>query len=88
MAAGDPRGTQAWRRLSARVAAEEPICWLRLPGCTTRSTTGDHVKPVSTHPHLALDRTNVRGACAHCNKKRRNQAPPTSSRPKALDIFD
>lgn len=66
----DPRNTQEWKRLRRRVVAEEPVCWLQLPGCTTVSTVADHVKPVSTHPELALIRSNVRGACESCNKKR------------------
>lgn len=85
---GDPRKTQAWRRLSAQVAREEPRCWLGLEGCTRVSTTGDHVMPVKTHPHLALVRSNVRGACLHCNQKRRNKPAPTRATPPALAIFD
>jgi len=65
----------AWRRLSRRVIAEEPTCWLRLPGCTQVSTTADHVQPVNTHPHLLLDRANVRGACSACNSLRGDTPP-------------
>lgn len=86
----DPRKSQAWRRLSVKVAGEEPVCWLRLPGCTYWSTEGDHVLPVDTHPELCLVRSNVRGACRHCNAKRGNAPPPPAAtrRPDALDIFD
>lgn len=66
------RSTQAWRRLAKQAASEEPLCWLQLPGCTGRSTTGDHVIPVSIRPDLALVRSNVRGACKPCNRKRGN----------------
>lgn len=66
----NPRDTQAWKRLRRRVVAEEPVCWLKLPGCTTGSTVADHVQPVATHPELALMRSNLRGACASCNRKR------------------
>lgn len=92
----DPRGTQAWRELAKRAAREEPRCWLRLDGCTIRSTTGDHVIPVSMRPDLALIRSNVRGACRHCNELRgrlpvsalRLGQPADSAAPKpALDIF-
>ncbi|WP_067428322.1 HNH endonuclease [Nocardioides jensenii] len=90
----DPRSTQAWRKLAKRVAIEEPTCWLRFEGCTIRSTTGDHVIPVTVRPDLALVRSNVRGACPGCNYKRGN-LPVDSlrlggqmSRPSALDIFD
>lgn len=96
------RWTQEWRRLAKQVCAEEPICWLRLACCTTRSTTGDHVIPLSTRPDLALVRSNVRGACRPCNNKRGHlppelaremygtatEAQATPAKPRALDIFD
>lgn len=66
----DPRRTWAWRKLAAQVVAEEPTCWLQLDGCTRLSTTGDHIYSVATHPHLALTRSNIRGACASCNRVR------------------
>lgn len=68
----DPRGTQAWRRLAKQVIREEPLCWLRLEGCTRISTTGDHLEPVTARPELALVRSNVRGACGPCNERRGN----------------
>jgi 5-methylcytosine-specific restriction endonuclease McrA len=87
----DPRQTRAWVRLRDRVVREEPTCRLRFPGiCTTVSTTADHIKPVSTHPELALERTNVRGACTPCNEARRT-VPDESLRldqpSAALGIF-
>lgn len=69
----DPRNTYAWRKLRDRVVREEPVCRLRLPVvCTTLSTTADHIKPVATYPELALERTNLRGACRACNDARRS----------------
>jgi 5-methylcytosine-specific restriction endonuclease McrA len=68
--------TREWRRLRARVVAEEPICWLRLPGCTVRSTTADHIIPISVRPDLRMVRSNLRGACSHCNYVR--QETPVS----------
>lgn len=69
----DPRSTQAWRKLAKQAAREEPTCWLQFEGvCTRRSTTGDHVIPVTERPDLALVRSNVRGACSPCNYARRN----------------
>lgn len=35
----------------------------------------DHVKPRSTHPHLALDRNNCRPAHVRCNRSRGNRDP-------------
>lgn len=92
----DPRSTRAWRQLVTRVVAEEPHCWLQLEGCTGVSTTGDHVIPVVDRPDLALDRTNIRGACRPCNDKRGrlpidelNLGSNTDAEPAAaLTIFD
>ena len=65
----DPRETRSWRELRNRVIREEPICRLQVPGvCTQVSTTAAHIRPVSTHPELALERTNVQGACSECNE--------------------
>jgi 5-methylcytosine-specific restriction endonuclease McrA len=65
-------GTRRWDRLSKQVAQEEKICWLRLPGCTIRSTSADHVLPSKTHPHLRMVRSNLRGVCRSCNTRRRD----------------
>lgn len=71
MGAGDPRWTQAWRRLRAMVITEEPYCTIGLPGiCTQVSTTADHIVSVADRPDLALIRSNVRGACGPCNYSR------------------
>ena len=64
---GDARQTRAWRKLRDQVVREEPLCWLRLPGCTQLSTTADHVASVHERPDLAMSRDNLRGACHHCN---------------------
>lgn len=89
----DPRHTRRWRKLRDQVIREEPVCRLALPGiCTRWSTTGDHIKPVETHPHLALVRSNVQGACGPCNHARGNLPlellAQADDRPPALDIFD
>jgi 5-methylcytosine-specific restriction endonuclease McrA len=65
----DPRHTRAWRKLRDQVVEQEPTCQLRFRGiCTSTSTTAAHVKPVTTHPELALERTNLVGACTACNE--------------------
>lgn len=89
----DPRETRAWRKLKDQVVREEPSCWLRLPGCTVVSTTGDHVIPVTEQPELALVRSNVHGACRSCNEKRGNLpvealAARFDEPPEALSVFD
>lgn len=83
--------TRAWRVLRDQVVQEEPTCRIQLPGiCTTISTTGDHKLPVETHPHLALVRSNVQGACAQCNHKRGSlplELLVTEPPPPALAFF-
>jgi 5-methylcytosine-specific restriction endonuclease McrA len=69
----DPRRTRAWRVLRDQVVREEPLCWLRLPGCTTFSVTADHVLTVKDRPDLAMVRANLRGACSECNGKRNDK---------------
>lgn len=89
----DPRSTQAWRKLSKQVCREEPVCWLKLPGCTGASTQGDHVIPVVDRPDLALVRSNTHGACKSCNYKRGNlpiealRLDRGSDPPAALGVF-
>jgi 5-methylcytosine-specific restriction endonuclease McrA len=87
--------SNAWKTLARQVVREEPICWLRLPGCTIRSTTADHIIPVSQQPDLLLVRANVRGACRRCNTARHSL--PVSALPAlrgrrqpapALALFD
>jgi 5-methylcytosine-specific restriction endonuclease McrA len=64
------RRTYAWKQLAKQVIREEPVCWLRLPGCTLVSQTGDHIISPAIAPSLALIRSNVRGACKRCNYRR------------------
>ncbi|WP_163902246.1 HNH endonuclease [Mycolicibacterium pulveris] len=46
-------------------------CQLRLPGCTGRASTWDHIVAVSKGG--GHGRGNVRPACAHCNSSRGNR---------------
>jgi 5-methylcytosine-specific restriction endonuclease McrA len=85
----------AWKTLARQVVREEPICWLRLPGCTIRSTTADHIIPVSQRSDLLLVRANCRGACRPCNTQRHStpvsQLPALRGRRQrapALALFD
>jgi len=73
------RQTKRWRDLSARVRREEPTCWLRLPGCTGASDTADHIIPAAIRPHLAYERSNLRGACHNCNSRRKDKHPHARS---------
>lgn len=69
----DKRTTLAYQHMRRRVLVEEPVCWLRLPGCTYKATTVDHIIPVKAAPELSLVRSNLRGACAHCNYVRQDK---------------
>ena len=87
----DPRNTRAWRKLMAQVVAEEPTCWLRLPGvCTVASTTADHVIPWTKRPDLGMERSNLRGACRPCNECRKDRPVSALRRvaPEALRFFE
>lgn len=63
MAASNGRGTQAWRKLRARILADSPICAM----CgRARATTVDHIVPLAYGGAL-LDPANLRPACTRCN---------------------
>lgn len=74
------RSGRVWRALQRQVYAEESICWLchtpvdfHAKPRTRWSKSVDHVKPVTTHPHLALVRSNLRLAHYGCNSRRRDK---------------
>lgn len=77
------RSSRAWRALSRQVVHEEPTCHLRLPGCTIRSTTADHLVPAAHRPDLFMVRSNLRAACKSCNDLRR--ATPMNQLAKLRD---
>jgi len=80
-----------WRKLRDRVVKEEPTCRIQLPGCTGRSTTADHILPRWLRPDLTLVRSNLRGACDHCNKslgqKMRASLPAMHVEPPQVEAF-
>lgn len=61
--------TRRWRAVRARVIRRDPLCQLGLPGCTTVSTTADHIVPFARGGDL-YDMSNLRGACFPCNRKK------------------
>lgn len=67
---GGQLNNRRWVRLRDQVVREEPFCQLRLPGCTLKSTTADHINPVKYRPDLKFVRVNLRGSCRSCNMKR------------------
>ena len=82
----DPRNSRQWRALRAAVLMNSDRCWLcgRIPceaGCCRAANTGDHILPVATHPHLALDPDNVKPAHRCCNRLRGAGPPPIARDP-------
>ena len=80
--------TYAWRKLRAQVLNEEPMCRIKLSGCTGVAKVVDHILPVRTHPHLEYERANLQGACASCNMAKGAGYVPPAPRPQALRFFD
>ncbi len=68
-AATHGRSGRPWRRIRQQVLARDPYCRIGGPRCTGISSTVDHVRPLSTHPELAHDLDNLRGACPGCNSR-------------------
>lgn len=80
----DPRGGRAWRKLRLMVLATSDRCWLCgkvrcEKGCCDRANTADHVLPFSTHPHLAMEPSNLKPAHRCCNSKRGDSPPDVAT---------
>ena len=74
------RTGRPWRRVAARVYAEETVCWVcgeyvdqTLPPRTPRSRSVDHVVPLSRGGD-PLNRANLRLAHIGCNTGRSNRS--------------
>jgi 5-methylcytosine-specific restriction endonuclease McrA len=68
MAQRDAYASVAWRRLRLQVLQRDGyLCQIRLAGCTRAATSVDHIYPVHMAPELALEDSNCRSACRHCN---------------------
>lgn len=59
--------TRRLRKLRLEVLREQPLCQLRLEGCTGISDTVDHIYPVSQFPQLREVKANLQGSCWACN---------------------
>ena len=79
--------SRRWRTIRDKVVRQEPVCRLRLEGCTHHSQTADHIIPTSQAPHLKYTRSNLRGSCHSCNYKRGNQPLSQIKQAPALNIF-
>ena len=67
------RASAIYTRLAKRVVKEEPLCWLQLDSCTRVSTSADHIIGIHASHDLALEGSNLRGACTNCNDRRGNK---------------
>ncbi len=80
------RDSRAERDLHAELhglwGIARPPCWLcgqpidyDAPAHDPDALDVDHVKPYSTHPHLALVRSNLRPSHVRCNRSRGARPP-------------
>lgn len=76
---GDPRWTAQWKALRRHLITAATHCALcggrldkQAPPRTRARPSVDHIYPVRTHPHLALDPANCRVTHAGCNTRREN----------------
>lgn len=82
--------TRRLRKLRLEVLREQPLCQLRLEGCTGISDTVDHIYPVSQFPQLREVKANLQGSCWACNRLRGAlpiSALPQREPPPALAFF-
>lgn len=66
----DPRSTQRWRRVRARVLARQPLCvdpFGLHPGQTIAATQVDHRLGVWERPDLVYDEENLQSICSSCH---------------------
>lgn len=68
---GRPSSSTERQRIRLAVLARDPLCQLRLPGCTGTSEVADHVIAAADGGAYTLE--NLRGACDHCNSVRGGQ---------------
>ena len=89
MGASAGRSGRRWTRLKEEQRAKRLPCWLcgqpidyALDKSDEDSFSVDHELPLSTHPHLAEEPSNLRSAHLRCNKRRGNRKPqPTIGAP-------
>lgn len=64
-------GSPLWRRLSARIRKERPLCeWCTQQGLTVLTDVVDHINPVRTHWERRFDKTNMQCLCHSCHAKK------------------
>ena len=67
--------TPEWKALRRQALARDGGMCVRC-GATERLQV-DHIRPRSTHPHLALDLDNTQVLCIHCNSHKGTRTGPT-----------
>lgn len=63
-----PSSSTVRERIRAEVLHRDPLCTIRLDGCTGASEVADHIVPAALGGRYEPD--NLRGACDHCNSVR------------------
>lgn len=66
---GDIRSTRKWRAFRKQILDRDPLCQLRLEGCTGASQEVDHVIPLS-EGGSPYSPGNCVGACRYCNRRK------------------
>lgn len=61
--------TRKWRTISRKVRRRNPLCALRLPGCTGLATAADHILPLSLGGTSTF--ANAQPACTACNNAKK-----------------
>lgn len=91
--AGDPRKTQAWKRICRQVYAEETHCWRcgefvdqKLPHNHPKARTADHLDAMALGGAGVPDRSRVRLACRSCNSRRGARPEPQIARSLTVDL--
>jgi hypothetical protein len=73
--ADDFLGSREWLELRYRMLKKQSG-WCQLcghKGCPANPIQVDHIKPRSTHPHLALVESNLQVLCRQCNVGKSNK---------------
>lgn len=69
----DPRSTQRWRRVRARVLARNPLCGDPFglhAGRIVPATQVDHKLGVWERPDLVYDEENLQSLCSACHSRK------------------
>ncbi len=65
-----PYNNARWRRERLVFLKENPLCVLRLEGCTTYADTVDHIRAHKGDERLFWLKSNWQPSCANCNRRK------------------